>query len=162
MAKKQKKLPKKLSALIRLALADMKAARRAGLKLHMSWWVAPGLGTDKQCSVCMAGAVMYGTLGNVKGYVSDPSDVTDDRTEQRKLRALNNVRIGDLRGALLCMEKWDDLSASKRAAVGELGEYLTVHPMRTAAGLELEDPKHRRTFYRAMNHVAKKLEDLGL
>lgn len=119
--KKFGKLPGKPSELIRLALADLKAAEKAKVKINMGRWVATEKKGDKQvCTVCMAGAVMakrfkdepmvcnvlsgkerdgsdpyyYDFRTNQLVAEVEPDDLTDGSTEA--LHAINNFREGDI------------------------------------------------------------------
>lgn len=81
-------LPKKLSDLIEVALADLDACEsdeRYEINMHV-WHDVKG---DK-CSVCLAGAVMAKTLGSVKSTWPQkfPPDIEDD------LELLDRLRMG--------------------------------------------------------------------
>lgn len=59
-----KLLPERLSAGIRLAVADVVAVERSKkFSMEMSTWLNPKRGVGKTCEVCFAGAVMVKTLG---------------------------------------------------------------------------------------------------
>ena len=89
--------PRKLSGLIDLAIAD---ARRldhgAYTPLHSEWHTAAAPGESRHCHVCLAGAVIAGTLGlapdkTVNGF--DEEDVTDNEWG-KALTAINAARLG--------------------------------------------------------------------
>jgi hypothetical protein len=92
------KLPNKLSALIRVAIKDLRQAARDPIyKLDMARWHQPSNEPGK-CCVCMAGAVMAFSLGISPRRSLEPQNFPD--TTYAKLRALNLVRTGYLFGAL--------------------------------------------------------------
>ena len=64
-------LPRKLSALLRIAVNDAQAAERSGVTLNMRVWVEA---YEDRCSVCMAGAVMISRLGYSRKVNSFPGD----------------------------------------------------------------------------------------
>ena len=89
-------LPDKLSDLIEVALDDLeKTAVDPRYRVNMNTWHTPHKGV---CHVCLAGAVMAQTLklDPVVDYVRDRSLYAVDR----KLSALNNVRLGSVQLAL--------------------------------------------------------------
>lgn len=82
-------LPEKLSALIRVAVADLeKVESDRQYKVKMSSWHCPVAG---RCEVCLAGAVMAMSLGAPVGASCLPNGFED---EDRGLRALDYVRQG--------------------------------------------------------------------
>lgn len=94
MAKKTK-LPDRPSALIRLALADLRAVEQ--LKSYEVDMGCYHLGQEKEierdkCLVCFAGAVMARTLEVPKTRDADPDRF--DRDTQDKLYALDHFRRG--------------------------------------------------------------------
>lgn len=89
MRTKIKKLPDKLSALILLALDDLKKAERSKkYKIDMGGWHHP----NSHCSVCFAGAVIAFSLGADPKKRIDPYDFDTDT--RHKLLALNSARCG--------------------------------------------------------------------
>lgn len=116
---RRKKLPKKLSEAILVALKDLAAAERSkNLVINMGTWhdpidslFGPGVETKPKakCEVCFAGSVMAGTLG-----VKDTEQVVpDDFGENTRdmLLALDSVREGDLYEAVNHINTdwaWDD------------------------------------------------------
>lgn len=156
-------LPDKLSALIRVAVKDMQAAVAAGHLIDMDYWIEP-LGDwrgDKlvpsgKCTVCMAGSVMLNTLGASASESSCPEWWDEDTA--RKLKALNEVRLGEYRYALSELDEtldWpgsDDLEDVK-AIEEELGIFV--------AGDELDTDDKLREFCNTMEQVAARLEQLG-
>ena len=97
---KDSKLPNKLSALIRVALVDLKECEADDKYIiNMENWHVP---LDKgTCSLCFAGAVMAKTLGARIHTGLDPSDFDDSL----KLRALDYVRAGTVGFALGLMSQ---------------------------------------------------------
>ena len=104
--KKQDTLPDTLSGLLRVAVKDCrKAAKTKNVKFDMGrWFDSEGAG----CYVCMAGAVMRGSLGvktasvrayNKKGHLLTPGSFR--LPIGNKLRAINALRTGDVRQAAL-------------------------------------------------------------
>lgn len=97
-----KKLPKKLSALLRLAVRDAKACEKApNYKLVMRDWHFPNK-TEKVCQVCMAGAVMANTLRVPWGRIMGPHAFN---REAAALYAINSMRNGFL------AEAYDQMNA---------------------------------------------------
>lgn len=102
-------LPSKPSALIRVAIGDMKKVLRANkhARLHrkhepyeidMQVWHL-GTGRDrKTCTVCFAGSVMAGTLGVSDVVVASPQEF--DGQTGVKLEALNTFRVGNVLSGL--------------------------------------------------------------
>ena len=111
---KTAELPDKLSALIRLALNDLrKAEKMEKVQIDMSVFFSVDSDDElydrnpprqipdehKVCSVCFAGTVMIGTLG---ADIFDPT-VTITKwgnKNQHKFYALDHARQGDLIGAI--------------------------------------------------------------
>ena len=98
----KQKLPKKLSALIRVALVDESRAFRSKLyHIDMSNWHVPAHNELRdQCQVCLAGAVMAFSL---------KADINEDLAPSmyscsRQLQALNLIRKGDVQYALRELE----------------------------------------------------------
>lgn len=88
-------LPNLPSALLREAMKDLEAAENApGVKIDMGWWHEP---FGSICYVCLAGSVMRRALSDDTEY--DPYDF--DYGTRRKLTALDCLRVGDIRNALI-------------------------------------------------------------
>lgn len=95
MIKTRTNLPDKLSDLIVVAVRDMRAARKDPRYRLYGWtWHEPERRDDK-CEICMAGAVIRGSLQCIGKRDMDlkPSSFLDN-TVQRKLLALDHVRQG--------------------------------------------------------------------
>lgn len=87
--------PATCSALIRLALADLKAVRELpGYEVQMSSWHEQ-MEADGTCYVCLAGAVMARTLKADPEMDLCPPDYEDEGW-QEPLSALNELRLGNL------------------------------------------------------------------
>lgn len=91
-------LPEKPSDLIELALADLrKVEKDERYVVNMRDWHAPAPAFGF-CNVCLAGAVMAGTLGHSPDECLTPGDLGP--TLDSKLRALDSLRLGRVRTAL--------------------------------------------------------------
>lgn len=103
-------LPDKPSELIRLALADLeKAEESRAYSVDMGMWH----GYDEisgKCTVCLAGAVMAGTLGVELNTTAGPGDFWEDKRgdDCKKLYWLNDIRIGNPNDRLM-PEVWPNL-----------------------------------------------------
>jgi hypothetical protein len=110
-AKTRKKLPDKPSALIRLALDDLRAIERSKqYKVMMEDWHSGNTScgnpdctqckraADEPCEVCFAGSVMAKSLGADKNDCLEPDDF--DGNTENKLYAINCFRTGALGSAL--------------------------------------------------------------
>ena len=85
-------LPNDPSELIRLAIADLERAEHdERYEVDMMVWHEP---IGEVCCVCLAGALMAGTLGTDVGESFISSDFSDDDGD--KLRALNCFRTGEI------------------------------------------------------------------
>jgi len=93
------KLPSKPSALIKLALKDLrKIEQNPRYEINMNRWHR---GSKRRCEVCLAGAVMTCTLGVPKSRDLGPSDFEvcfSDRDLEVKLLALESFRKGEIEG----------------------------------------------------------------
>jgi hypothetical protein len=135
-----KKLPKKLSACVKLALEDLaKVERSKRYEVHMGYFHEPDtfeFGNDK-CVVCFAGAVMAKSLGTSPDRCVVP-DSFDDYNQVR-LKALDELRSGDVEYAL---------------------GYMGIRIKNTYVPIPRYD-EDRKGFKRGMRKVIKVLEDLG-
>lgn len=93
MTKKKTILPRKMSALIRVALADLRLVERSKrYVVNMdAWHLAKD--DDHPCAVCFGGSVMAKSLDADPGRILEPRDFPGN-TDQ--LFALNCLRTGDL------------------------------------------------------------------
>ncbi|MGI9295980.1 MAG: hypothetical protein ACR2PS_18510 [Pseudomonadales bacterium] len=146
-----KRLPKTPSKLIRLAIADFRRVLRLKKTyvVDMTEWHEP----NSHCSVCLAGAVMAGTLKASPDVEMSPGDY-DDATD-RALYALNDFRMGCFWDALGTLGK-DDLSDAKTEAIDDL-EHTVGNKIHTSMRA-----KDWRTFNRHMLKLADELEKIRL
>lgn len=90
------RLPNKLSACIRVALADLrKVEADERYRVDMATWHTP---IGDRCAVCLAGAVMAGTLGLRHGVSTYPGAFGNDTAD--RLYALDACREGDVQSAI--------------------------------------------------------------
>ena len=93
-------LPDKLSDLIELAVKDARSLNRDKYRPHWEYWHASFVPEDGgMCSVCLAGAVMAGTMGVSHEVSAHPYLYSAE--EREKLLALDNVREGNVPLALV-------------------------------------------------------------
>jgi hypothetical protein len=136
-------LPDKLSALIRVALADLrKVEADSRYVVNMHRWHKP---VGEVCQVCLAGAVMAQSLGiDPERHVEWPTNLATGGAEAKML-ALDCARQGDVLNALYELdvdaeEAWDGLSNED-------------------APRYQDDPE---AFYAYMEDLANRLEEKGL
>ena len=104
-----KRLPDKMSDLIRLSLIDeAKAQRSPRYIMDMNNWHQPELDSydnpvedPDYCNVCLAGAVIAFSLGGEWGKSLEPEDFRNGNV--MKLHALDKLRQGYLYAAAECM-----------------------------------------------------------
>lgn len=140
---KNKPLPDKLSALICIALKDLRKAERSkDYKVDMSMWHAP----NGVCRVCLAGAVMAFSLRMPKNVdflnTLAPSSLFDNVETNNKLFALNHLRVGQVSSALFCLRREEIYQFDRK-----IPEY---RPGRKNSG-----------FYKALEKLAKDLKEAG-
>lgn len=134
-------LPDKPSALIRVALCDLrKVEQDPKFRVDMTRWMYRD---NVVCYVCLAGAVMAQSLG-IMGMVSEeltPIETFILDAESDKLRALNEFRAGRVNSGLFVMG-------------------LPHHGWH----VELITPYHvnKDRFHSDMRRLADKLEEAGL
>ena len=88
--------PKRLSDLVELAIKDARGLDPDIYEPAESYWHRPS--SDGLCRICLAGAVLAGTLGYSPDLDIDPQKIGDDRWE-RALIALEELRTGFWRTA---------------------------------------------------------------
>ncbi len=92
--------PAKLSALIRLAVADARKVQKMPTRrLDMGLWHVPR--GSRGCTLCMAGAVMDRTLRAPVDKFRRPDDFSPEW--ERALNAINAARCGAILGAYDCL-----------------------------------------------------------
>lgn len=128
---KNKKLPAKPSALLKLALSDLLwAEKRADIKIDMSEWFTRD--NDGVCTVCMAGAVMARTLKLRDLVVPIVLGVSDfERYDSRlasQLSAIDCFRVGHVIEGL---EELDIIVSYDLAEKIE-GKYFAKYSFKTA------------------------------
>ncbi len=97
-------LPDKASDLLELAMANLEECEADDRYIiEMDVWHAPG-GNGGCCGVCLAGAVMAMTLHARDDHNLMPHNFGNDATE-KKLRALEKLRIGEIADALDLLEE---------------------------------------------------------
>lgn len=110
VVKKEVILPRKLSALVRIALRDIRKAEKAADKyiIDMSTYHEPTqivcqredtntiISTQNVCVVCAAGSVMAFSLGAKIDQELEPYKFPGNR---QQLEAINNLRLGDVGNA---------------------------------------------------------------
>ena len=132
------RLPDLPSELIRLALLDLaKCEESDAYKINMNIWHAGGM---EPCRVCWAGSVMAQTLDMPVEQTFDPEDFSPDT--RRKLRALNEFRVGRVDSGLVSMGFEPPLAVDE-----------DVPPY---------NPEDSAAFHRQMEAIAHRLEGLGL
>lgn len=151
MARK-KKLPNKLSALLRLAVEDAKiCARTKGYKLNMRRWHEPWP-EKKICEVCMAGAVLAVELQMPweQSYLHVSSDSDPYR---QHIFAINSLRVGNTALALLELSgyaRFARLGADDRLVLDGIGAQIR------------KNIRGGRAPWLVYLRAAKKLERMGL
>lgn len=110
VVKKKVILPRKLSALVRIALRDIRKAEKAADKyiVDMGTYHEPTqivckregtdtiISTQDVCVVCAAGSVMAFSLGAKIDQELEPGKFPDN---MHQLEAINNLRLGDVGSA---------------------------------------------------------------
>lgn len=150
MKRIKSKLPKKLGALVRLAIADLRQVAkdsRYAVDMH-SWHGRP---YEAVCHVCFAGAVMARSLATPHNLSIGPGALANSsrisQKDERRLYALDALRLGSIWLGVyrLCKGKITPLPTG-------CPETITVVPYDV-------DPKQ---FFRDMNKVARTLEKFNL
>lgn len=152
--------PERLSDLIELAIADARRLDHARYTPMWTSWHRPRP-LDGKCMVCLAGAVIAGTLGcetetNIDIATSDfaePESTTiTDKRWRRALWALDSAREGNwhaafenLRGSYPADELRDALNALPKPSHGEFNGW-----------------KHFDTHLASLADCASKLREIGL
>jgi hypothetical protein len=151
-------LPKKPSALLRVALADMELCEdNPNFSIDMTSWFSPSV-IDDRCFVCMAGAVMAQTLKSPTIEPLCPSDF-DNYVVIDALKALDELRRGNIGQAAMWLDCYEVLKSSDFNTPLEMGfaeddEYSWEYINSEANDL----PR----FYADMEELAQELERVGL
>ncbi len=146
-------LPDLPSALIRLALHDLKSAERSDLySINMKIWHSAD-GRHESCLVCLAGAVMAFSLEAQHLEDMTPTDYCHEPIISNKLIALNDLRGGELRAAL---QKLVGCGAIEKGemdrAVALLGHIIPIKEYR----------RDGERFKQDLADLATELEEIGL
>jgi hypothetical protein len=169
MKKIKDKLPKKPSKLIRLAVADVKRAKKAGYTINMNIWHAPdreaaGIGMfdddvaakmrvaraknpkNKFCQVCFGGSVLACGTSLRPDQDWDLGSVRNlfEKSFQNKIDALDSFRSGEIADGLRIM-------GLRRPP------YLAENVF-----IPSYDDRRPQPFFRAMLKMADVLEEFGL
>lgn len=156
------KLPNKMSDLIEVALKDLTSVRRSSrYSVNMSIWHVPE-NTERQCHVCLAGAVMARTLGADPEKDADPYVYPERITA--KLEALNALRRGDVLEAYCTIRDTTPQSLSNRMYQKcRAVENCLIEMRNNISGMRVtpysESPK---LFVRDMRRLQTLLVDFGL
>lgn len=157
----------KLSALIRDAAADAKKVPQANFTPHYRYWHAPqDLGG---CYICFAGAVLAGQIPEDWKLVT-PCDLTHSYfggkfTEQDvgQLMALDDVRKGDLRGALSHLDRYGfNATTSQLADLEELEDKIEYALDYYLPAAQFTNWDQFEDFLVGIGRVADELEKIGL
>lgn len=134
------KLPDAPSALIRLALDDLrKCETSAKYWINMGEWHGPNDGDHEVCDVCLAGAVMAQSLDADSRAYTTPGEFGNN---SKKLTALDSFRAGSVHEGLQIMGREQS----------PLPDFLIPE--------YFEDDSE--PFHEAMEMLADKLERVGL
>ena len=125
-------LPETLSGLIRVAIEDARALGRKSYEPECALWHSPG--GEHGCRVCLAGAVIAGTLGaSPNRYISPDYFILSAPDIYAALKALDSARQGNWHLAAsklhikLPLNVADRLGVSDHSRFGnwkEFGRYL--------------------------------------
>jgi hypothetical protein len=134
------------SQLIRIALADLEAVEKSECyDVDMAMW-HESWNSSVPCSVCFAGSVMAMTLKVARELSIEPGALPNgDRTLERRMYALNHIRIGDMRAFL------DHMDVPKDHPAYSIPDWDVTHYN--------DDPGE---FKVDMRNAASRLESLGL
>lgn len=147
-------LPEKPSALLRVALADMKLCEAdPKFSIDMNVWFAP---ENQICKVCLAGSVMAQTLKTEISEFLCPTDFEYDYT--KSLMGLNQLRTGQIASAMKFLNAYEIWKASD-----------FKNPLEMFFSYEEEiyqyinsEATDRPRFYADMESLAQELERIGL
>lgn len=147
------RLPGRPSALIRLALADLRTVEVLPdlYKVSMAGWHSGSATPSGRCFVCLAGAVMAQTLGAPVGEEINPSAFPGP--EYDALMALNAFRVGAVSSGLQSLKLPQDVrwpffpDWNMCMTQADVPPYNTLHPT---------------PFHVAMLDLAARLEAEGL
>ena len=140
--------PTKLSEAIRMALKDQLAVEKnPKIEIDMNTWHTALKGKPK-CAVCFAGAVMHQQFNLTLGSTAYPNSFP--LGWRMVFMALNAVRSGLVKGALMCMRVHSQRKAAKIAATIKVSSPMPDYHI------------SRTKFRKEMRSIAKQLEEKGL
>lgn len=145
-------LPDKPSALIKLALDDLrKAERDPRYEVWMGYWHTGTWHPQERtaCCVCLAGAVMAGTLGAYPADAMFPESYDEETCG--KLEALNYFRLGAVQTGLRCFYRRPEEDEHDQ----RIDELARVAPEHYLSG---ED---NTSWYLGMERLADELQQRG-
>jgi len=153
-------LPKTLSGLIRIALKDEDRMFKSPMYyIDMSEWHLPagyGPKNNRVCRVCLAGAVMAGTLGLDHTQYETPGSLLPD-DESDRLGSLDSVRTGDMFEALV---EGRFIGIEDAIVIGtEIKNAIGKPPIYRSQRIK---PEKRKEWRKWMFRCAKELEARGL
>jgi hypothetical protein len=142
-------LPDKPSALIRLALADLrKVEQDPSYEVDMNMWHVPRR-SEGVCSVCLAGAVMAKTFNAPRSLDCTPAGLATwlhlDRGTSERIASLDYFRRGHIHGGLV------DFYGDWRP------EWESIDRFRDVPGYYQD----KEGFHAAMENLAADLEQAG-
>lgn len=148
--KRKGKLPEKASALIRVALKDLRKAEQSPrYVVDMGTWHEP---LDNKCEVCLGGSVICGTLK------VEPTDMVSpdafSKKVENKLYALDQFRTGQVEEAY----RW--LNRPRPHGIAENLE-ITRYPDRWSGTPKRKKAADRKKFHRELGRLANMLEAAG-
>lgn len=160
-------LPMKMSALIKVALKDIRRAERTDkIVVDMSDWFNPDnevtcqtqsgaiLEEYKVCTMCAAGSVMAFTLGALKrDKYLQPDDYPKN---EKQLYAINDLRGGGVSQAAMSLGLIDTDD------YGVLDEVAVTKYRKLNRNIPDYDRKKPEPFHKAMGQLQAKLEKAGL
>lgn len=155
---RKRTLPSKLSKLIRVALKDEdRAFKSPNYRIDMTVWHGTSYSRGvlrPECSVCLAGAVMAGTLKVSPSQSESPSSLFEYPISNR-LRSLDSVRTGKVADALREFNN-EQKGAGKIGA--EIKAKIGVPPIYRS---QLIKPEKREQWREWMAQCADELEARG-
>jgi len=161
-----KVLPKKMSALIKIGLADLrKAENDAKMVIKMETWLdrreaictiesgSIEVSREEVCVACFAGTVMAFTLGALKKKDWRSLGPDHFNKNSRQLSALDSLRDGNVGGAAVSLKLYSD----DKDLDDELAEFVRFN--RVIPDYDRDDPE---PFHKAMTKLQKDLKDARL
>ena len=152
--KKAKRLPKKLWALIEIALADLRKVEGDD-RYRVDMMFFHGTAYDDRCLVCLGGSVMSGSCAVARDVEVAPDDFG---SQAWKFIALDRLRVGDVYSALsLAMNNKYQGFEVREGHVFSILKSLNISN-RTITPYDM----NRRAFFREMRALARRLKKVNL